>query len=169
MYASLDAARPLTRLPADRREDRSTVGTGTSDQCAGGILSHGRSADSDLPGWRPRRRAGAAHAILRCQTVPFETVACACAALMPAISVVMYRLVRWMDMPVPEPELRIGPALLIFIAFFVGGSGEELNWSGYALDPMQARSGALGASLVLGRVGILWHLTPLLLMGRSLT
>lgn len=68
-----------------------------------------------------------------------------------------------------EPELRVGPALLTFIAFVVGALGEKLGGSGYALDPMQARSGALGASLVLGLLGILWHLTPLLLMGRSLT
>ena len=34
---------------------------------------------------------------------------------------------------------------------------------------MQARWGALRASLLLGLVGVLWHLTPLVLMGRSLT
>ena len=86
--------------------------------------------------------------------------------LMPAVSLVVYGLMRWMDMPLPAAQFRLLPALLMFIAFFVGALGEELGWSGYALDPMQARYGALGASVLLGLVGILWHLTPLLVMSR---
>ena len=89
--------------------------------------------------------------------------------LMPAVSLVVYGLMRLMGMPLPAVQLQLFPALLMFIAFFVGGLGEELGWSGYALDPMQARWGALGASVLLGLVGILWHLTPLLLMGRPPT
>lgn len=87
--------------------------------------------------------------------------------LMPAVSVVVYALMRWMDMLLPAAELHVGTALLMFIAFFVGALGEELGWSGYALESMQARYGALGAGLLLGLAGILWHLSPLLLMGRS--
>jgi uncharacterized protein len=87
--------------------------------------------------------------------------------LMPAVSLVVYGLMRWMAMPLPEPVLNIWPALLMFIGFFIGALGEELGWSGYALEPMQARLGALGASVLLGLVGILWHLVPLLLSHRS--
>jgi uncharacterized protein len=89
--------------------------------------------------------------------------------LMPTVSLVVYGLMRWMDTPLPVAQFNLIPALLIFLAFFVGALGEELGWSGYALDPMQERWGALGASLILGLVGILWHLTPLLLMGHSPT
>ncbi len=89
--------------------------------------------------------------------------------LMPAVSVVVYGLMRLMAMPLPAMELHVGPALLMFTAFFVEGLGEELGWSGYALEPLQAHWGALGASLLLGLVGILWHLTPLLQMGRTPT
>ena len=89
--------------------------------------------------------------------------------LMPAVSLAVYGLMRWMDTPLPAAQFHLIPALLMFIAFFVGALGEELGWSGYALDPMQARWGALGASVLLGLVGILWHLTPLLVMGRSPT
>ena len=89
--------------------------------------------------------------------------------LMPAVSLTVYGLMRWMEIPLPAVQFYLCPALLMFIAFFVGGLGEELGWTGYALDPMQERWGALGASLLLGLVGILWHLTPLLLMGRSPT
>ena len=87
--------------------------------------------------------------------------------LMPAVSLVVYGLMRLMGMPLPAAPFQLLPALLMFIGFFVGALGEELGWSGYALDPMQARWGALGASVLLGLVGILWHLTPLLVMGRS--
>ena len=89
--------------------------------------------------------------------------------LMPAVNLAVYGLMRWMGTPLPAAQFQLFPALLMFIAFFVGALGEELGWSGYALDPMQARWGALGASVLLGLVGILWHLTPLLLMGRSPT
>ena len=89
--------------------------------------------------------------------------------LMPAVSLAVYGLMRWMGTPMPAAQFQLLPAVLMFIAFFVGALGEELGWSGYALDPMQARWGALGASVILGLVGILWHLTPLLLMGRSPT
>ena len=89
--------------------------------------------------------------------------------LMPAVSLAVYGLMRWMDTPLPAAQFELLPALLMFIGFFVGALGEELGWSGYALDPMQARWGALGASVLLGLVGILWHLTPLLVMGRSPT
>ncbi len=89
--------------------------------------------------------------------------------LMPTVSFAVYALMRWMDMPLPTPQIHLGSALLLFAAFFVGALGEELGWSGYALEPMQARWGALRASLLLGLVGVLWHLTPLLAIGRSLT
>ncbi len=89
--------------------------------------------------------------------------------LMPTVSLTVYGLTRWMEIPLPAVQFHLFPALLMFIAFFVGGLGEELGWTGYALDPLQNRWGALGASLLLGLVGILWHLTPLLLIGRSPT
>ena len=89
--------------------------------------------------------------------------------LMPAVSLVVYGLMRWTGMPLPAAQFHLFPALLMFIAFFVGAVGEELGWSGYALEPMQARWGALGASVLLGLVGIAWHLTLLLQIGRPPT
>ena len=89
--------------------------------------------------------------------------------LMPAVSLAVYGLMRWMSLPLPAAQFHLFIALLMFIAFFVEALGEELGWSGYALEPMQARWGALGAALLLGLAGIAWHLTPLLLMGRSPT
>ena len=89
--------------------------------------------------------------------------------VMPGVSVAVYLLMRWLDMPLPAPQFSVLAALLMFLAFFVGALGEELGWSGYAVDPLQDRWNALTASLVLGLVGIFWHLVPLLLSHRSPT
>ena len=87
--------------------------------------------------------------------------------LMPAVSLVVYGVMRWTNMPVPPAQFQLLPALLMFVAFFIGALGEELGWSGYALEPMQDRWGVLGAGLLLGLVGIAWHLIPLISIGRS--
>ena len=87
--------------------------------------------------------------------------------LMPAVSLMVYGVMRWTNMPVPPAQFQLLPALLMFVAFFIGALGEELGWSGYALEPMQDRWGALGAGMLLGLVGIAWHLIPLISIGRS--
>ena len=89
--------------------------------------------------------------------------------LMAGVNVAVYGLVRWMDMPLPAPQVQVLAALLMFLAFFVGALGEELGWSGYATDPMQDRWTALQTGVLLGLVAVLWHLVPLLLMHRSPT
>ncbi len=69
----------------------------------------------------------------------------------------------WMRLAgVVGPELY-APVLLLpayFLVFFVLAIGEEAGWSGYALDPLQDRLGALPAGIVLGTAWALWHLVP---------
>lgn len=93
--------------------------------------------------------------------------------LMPAVNVAVYGLMRWMDMSLPAsqaPALSLVlAALLMFLAFLIGALGEELGWSGYVIDPLQDRWNALQASLILGGVGVVWHIVPLLLIHRSPT
>jgi membrane protease YdiL (CAAX protease family) len=89
--------------------------------------------------------------------------------LMPGVSVVVFVLMRWMDMPVPTPQFAVVAALIMSLAFFVGALGEELGWSGYVIDPLQARWNALQAGLLLGVVTVIWHLVPLLLVHRPPT
>ena len=99
--------------------------------------------------------------------------------LMPAVSVVVYGLMRALELPLPDSttpaqsitqgsaDLPVVPALMMFAAFFVGALGEELGWSAYVLDPLQKKWGALRAGLILGAVAVAWHLVPLLVLHRT--
>ena len=89
--------------------------------------------------------------------------------LMACVNIAVYGLMRWMDMPLPAPQILVLETLLMFFAFFFGALGEELGWSGYITDPMQQRWNALQTGVILGLVGMLWHLVPLLLVHRSPT
>ena len=87
--------------------------------------------------------------------------------LTAGVNLVVYGLMRWMEMPLPAPQLLVIAAALMFLAFFVGALGEELGWSGYITDSLQQRWNALQTGLLLGLVAVLWHLPALLLMNRS--
>ena len=87
--------------------------------------------------------------------------------LMAGVNVGVYGLMRWMDMPLPAPQIGVLAAPLMFLGFFVAALGEELGWSGYITDPMQDRWSALQTGVLLGLVGVLWHIVPLLLVHRS--
>jgi len=69
---------------------------------------------------------------------------------------------------VPAPQITVARTLGLFLVFFVGGIGEELGWSGYAIEPLQERLGALRASLIVGVVWAAWHFIGLAEAHRSL-
>lgn len=77
--------------------------------------------------------------------------------LTPAIFVLAYGVLRATGTPVPIPQISVLPTLALFAIFFVTAAGEELGWSGYALDPLQQRSNFLTAGLLLGAVWAAWH------------
>ena len=87
--------------------------------------------------------------------------------LMPGVMVLEYGLMRWMGSPVPIPQFPIWAPLALFVASFVAALGEELGWMGYAIDPMQARSNALQAGILLGLAWAAWHIIPVVQVGRS--
>lgn len=88
--------------------------------------------------------------------------------LMPYIMVLSYGAIRLMGVPIPAPQFSVVTALVLFVVFFIGALGEELGWSGYAIDPLQERFGALWGALLLGVVWAVWHYVPLLEAHRSL-
>jgi membrane protease YdiL (CAAX protease family) len=74
---------------------------------------------------------------------------------------------RLLDRPLPDPTIQWPAAPVLLAVFFISALAEELGWSGYALDPLQRRWGALGASLILGAAWSVWHFIPLAQVGRS--
>jgi membrane protease YdiL (CAAX protease family) len=69
---------------------------------------------------------------------------------------------------VPDPRFEILPTLVLSAVFLAGALAEELGWTGFALEPLQARLGWLGAALVIGVVWAVWHVPALLQAHRSL-
>jgi membrane protease YdiL (CAAX protease family) len=88
--------------------------------------------------------------------------------LMPCIMVLSYVFMRRMGVAMPAPQFSFATTLILFVVFFIAAIGEELGWSGYAIDPLQERFGALGGALLLGAVWAVWHVIPLLSVQRSL-
>lgn len=89
--------------------------------------------------------------------------------LVPAATTLAYGLMRLMGLDLPVLRFSVPVVLAMFLGFFVGALGEELGWSGYAIDPMQARWNALVGSILLGLVWAVWHGVPLLQAHRSPT
>ncbi len=89
--------------------------------------------------------------------------------LMPGIAVLAYGLMRLVRLPLPTPHFPGAAALVMFLAFFIAALGEEVGWSGYAIDPLQDRWNALQASILLGLVWATWHIVPFVQADRSPT
>jgi membrane protease YdiL (CAAX protease family) len=88
--------------------------------------------------------------------------------LWPLLALLAYLVTRLIGLPVSaEWSNPLLAAPLLFALFFVLAIGEEPGWTGYATDPLLRRHSALATGLILGLVSSLWHLAPLINMGRS--
>jgi membrane protease YdiL (CAAX protease family) len=87
--------------------------------------------------------------------------------LKPAVMVLSYAIMRASGLPVPPPHFSLATIALVFVAFFVFGIGEELGWSGYAIDRLQRHRSALRAALIIGVIWAAWHLVPLVQAHRA--
>ncbi len=86
--------------------------------------------------------------------------------LQPLIYFLSYLTMRLAGLPLPDPiSIPLLLAPIFFLMFFIGDAGEELGWSGVAIDPLQKRWGALKASLILGAVWAIWHAIPFVQTG----
>lgn len=81
--------------------------------------------------------------------------------LMPGLFVLAYGVMHLAGFSLPNPQFPVLAALAMLLVFFIAALGEELGWSGYVIDPMQARWSALQASIVLGLVWAAWHIVPI--------
>jgi membrane protease YdiL (CAAX protease family) len=88
--------------------------------------------------------------------------------LMPAIMGMSYVALRSLGVQLPDPQFSFTTTLVLFGVFFIAAIGEEVGWSGYAIDPLQNRYGALVGAMLLGGVWAIWHIIPLLSIPRSL-
>lgn len=82
-----------------------------------------------------------------------------------AIAVYEWQRARGVSVPPPEASVRVVSGLALM--FLIAAAGEEVGWSGYALDPLIRRQSPLRAGLILGTVWAAWHLIPFLQAGRS--
>jgi membrane protease YdiL (CAAX protease family) len=82
--------------------------------------------------------------------------------LVPVVTILQFLVLLLMGVSLPVPHIAIFSTLAICIAAFIAALGEELGWSGYAIDPLQAHWGALKASLILGIFWAVYHYIGLL-------
>lgn len=80
--------------------------------------------------------------------------------LMPIIALLSYWYLTIKGTLLPEPRVPFLSVFIFFIVYFIGAIGEEIGWSGYLIEPMQNRFGALKASLMVGFVWAIWHIIP---------
>ncbi len=83
--------------------------------------------------------------------------------LPPAVLALQFAWLVLTGAPVSPPQATLLLLAAYFPVFIVAGIFEEIGWSAYALDPLQARWGALAAALIIGAVWALWHGIPYVL------
>ena len=85
----------------------------------------------------------------------------------PAANVAAFFISRNLGTGIPNPQLDILPAAMLFAIFLMAAVTEELGWTGFALDPLQKRFGAIPAALLIGAVWAVWHYPALVQAHRS--
>ena len=88
-------------------------------------------------------------------------------SLPPAMMLAVYIGMSFAGYLLPEPEISVASAVMLFVIFLIPAAFEELGWSGFALVAIQQRMTALMASLLIGGVWAAWHFIPLWQAGRS--
>jgi uncharacterized protein len=89
-------------------------------------------------------------------------------AAMPFASVLMFGATLALGAPVPLPTWSVEQAFALVATFFIAAMFEEIGWSGYILDSLADRRGAVGAGLMIGAVWVIFHLPALAQAERSL-
>ena len=85
----------------------------------------------------------------------------------PLIYVASYGIQAGLIEQLPVPDLALDQLFSLFAIFLIAAVLEELGWTGHATELLRARWNTVQAGLILGMVCTLWHLVPLIQVGRS--
>lgn len=94
--------------------------------------------------------------------------------LIPAILInpilfgLAFVVARSLGANIPDPSVSWVSALALFALFLPTAMLEELGWSAFALDHLQARMSPMLAAVLLGTFWALWHVPTLVQASRSL-
>lgn len=67
----------------------------------------------------------------------------------------------------PPVNIDLTRATGLFLIFFLAAAAEELGWSGFVTHRLLPKHGILLTAAIVGLISILWHLLPLLQVGRT--
>ena len=91
------------------------------------------------------------------------------ALLLPPVTfAAAYGVMRLGGYSMPAPETGVVGFVLLVAVFILPALLEELGWSSFALEKLQRRMSAFSASIVIGAIWAVWHLVPLIQIGRSI-
>ena len=82
----------------------------------------------------------------------------------------IYVVIRVLGLSLPsEFQISLLSFPFLFCLFFIGAAVEEIGYTGYAIEPMQGRFGALSASILIGIPWAVWHYPSIIQQGHNLT
>jgi membrane protease YdiL (CAAX protease family) len=89
--------------------------------------------------------------------------------LNPAIALIAFVVMYLFSIDLPDLHIPGIDALLLIFPSLIAAFGEELGWSGYALELIKDRWNAFMAAVFLGFLGAMWHYILFLQAGRDST
>ncbi|MEJ2292960.1 MAG: CPBP family intramembrane metalloprotease [Deinococcales bacterium] len=110
-----------------------------------------------------RRQGGPGHVrrllrrILDVGAIPRKRWLAPIVLLMPAVMTLSYLAMRAMGKTLPEPHIHALAVPALLLAYLAAAAGEEVGWTAYATDALQARHGALTTALIVGAVWAAIH------------
>ncbi|KXS12864.1 hypothetical protein M427DRAFT_389895 [Gonapodya prolifera JEL478] len=87
--------------------------------------------------------------------------------LNPLVTLAAYKTMQLRGTLLPPFSPVNAKTAALLVVFFVFALGEEIGWSGYAVEPCVSALGTFAGGALLGAITSAWHVVPLLQAGRS--